>query len=98
MMRQHRSAAALAVGALLVGLAGRAAVATAQPNSYTLTRGVVAGGGGISTSTSYTLTGTVGQPVVGVMTGSTTTLGSGFWAGGGGVGSRTIYLPFVSRH
>jgi hypothetical protein len=83
-------------GVLLATLV--ASTTSAQPNAYTLSRSVIAGGGGHTTSTHNKLTGTIGQPVVGATSGSATTVGIGFWAVGIVIGGRTVYLPFVSRH
>jgi hypothetical protein len=48
--------------------------------SYEITRSVISGGGGRSTSASFDLTGTLGQPsTVGVSEGESFNLGSGFW-------------------
>src|SRR5688500_11521071 len=50
---------------------------------FTITKSVIAGGGGNASGGTFSVNGTIGQPVAGVpMTGGTFNLESGFWAGG----------------
>lgn len=63
----------VAVTALLVSAAG------ARAQSYGITWYKIAGGGGTSAGTNYTLSGTIGQPDAGVMAGGTYAISGGFW-------------------
>jgi hypothetical protein len=64
---------------LLAGLLGAFSGARAQ--SYSINWYKVAGGGGTSTSTTYTVSGTIGQPdASGAMTGGNYSLTGGFWS------------------
>jgi hypothetical protein len=52
--------------------------------TFTITKSVIAGGGGHSTGGTFTLDGTIGQAVAGTTsTGAPFTMISGFWEGGG---------------
>ncbi|MBL8124852.1 MAG: VCBS repeat-containing protein, partial [Blastocatellia bacterium] len=51
--------------------------------SFTITKSVIAGGGGSGSGGSFTLNGTIGQAAAGTTsTGGSFSLESGFWAGG----------------
>src|SRR5688572_927579 len=61
---------------------------------FTITKSVIAGGGGRATGGTFTVDGTIGQSVAGgPSTGATFTLISGFWGGGPSV-APTIDAPF----
>src|ERR1700722_4945451 len=51
----------------------------AQAQAYDLSWNVIAGGGGTSTGSNYTLSGTIGQPSAGPMSGGSYSLYGGFW-------------------
>ena len=57
------------------------------------------GGGGTSSSGSYTVVGSVGQPDAGALSGSGYTLSGGFWSGPATAGpvEYRIYLPMANR-
>ena len=63
---------------------------------YTLSRWVVAGGGGESRGDGYALRATVGQAEAAVWQGDGYTLSGGFW-GGAGPGEHVVHLPLVLR-
>jgi hypothetical protein len=94
----------LRLGVTLV-LAGVTVVWLCQPSgaagasTWSLSKSVIASGGGTSSTSQWTLSDTAGQPVVGTTAGSSTTLSAGFWAGGKAVTitGRTVYLPAVRR-
>jgi hypothetical protein len=66
------------------------AVAAQSGGSFTITKSVIAGGGGRATGGIFTLDGTIGQPIAGTQSaGATFTLISGFWGGGGPVAPAT---------
>ena len=70
-------------------------VALAQ-GGYSMTRSVIAGGGGVSGGGSYDLEGTIGQPATGVSSQGEYHVASGFW---GLVHSFfDVYLPLVLRN
>ena len=64
--------AALAVGAMAFGVG-------ALGQSFSIDRFVVAGGGGTSTNSMFSLTGTIGQPDAGLMSNPAYSLAGGFW-------------------
>jgi len=70
-------------------------VVSAQSGTYDLSWNSVDGGGGTSSSSSYSLSGTIGQADAGAMTGGNYSLAGGFW--GGGVANPFIYLPLIQR-
>jgi len=75
-----RSIPALALTALVLVSVGNAHGQSSA--SYQITRSVMSGGGGRSTSASYALTGTLGQPSPTEASESESyNLGSGFWGG-----------------
>jgi hypothetical protein len=58
----------------------------------------VDGGGGTSTSASFTLNGTAGQPDAGSLTSANFSLAGGFWGGRPGlVLLRPLYLPVIQK-
>ena len=64
-------------------------------NGYDLSWWTADGGGGSSTSGSYSLSGTAGQPDAGVLTGGSYSLAGGFWST-----TQTgwqVYLPLSVR-
>src|SRR5687767_3756668 len=61
---------------------------------FTITKSVIAGGGGASSAGTFTLAGTIGQPLAGgPSSGANFSLISGFWGGGGSV-APTTDAPF----
>ncbi len=68
---------------------------------FNLGRYVIAGGGGYSSSTDYTLASTTGQPDAGVlMSGGNYILAGGFWGVGapaGSSGANDVYLPVLLK-
>ena len=80
---------------VLLLLAVLAPVALAQ-GDYTITRSVIAGGGGASAAAPYELQGTIGQPVTGAGAQGDYDLSSGFW---GWLESLfDVHLPLVVRN
>lgn len=72
--------------------------ALAEAQTFSLPWWTVDGGGGTSTSASYSLRGGIGQPDAGVLTGGGYILGGGFWPGRVRQSpGKDIYLPLVSR-
>ena len=64
--------------------------------SYSLSRSLIAGGGGFSNGGVYGVQGTIGQPVAGTASGGQYDLSSGFW---GWLDSFfDVYLPLVLRN
>src|SRR5580704_12881785 len=59
---------------LLLGYAG-----SAHAQSYSISWYKIAGGGGTSTNSGYSLSGTIGQVDAGTMSGGGYTLNGGFW-------------------
>jgi hypothetical protein len=94
-----RLVAALALVAIVLVCFGRVPGDAQGASSWSLTKAVIASGGGTSITGEWVLAGTAGQPVVGAAAGSSTSLSAGFWAGGVmvSVGGRTVYLPAVRR-
>ena len=85
---------------LLLGLALAllATSALADAQSFNLTWWTVDGGGGTSTSASYSPSGSLGQPDAGVLTGGGYILGGGFWPGRVRQSpGNALHLPLVSR-
>ena len=85
---------------LLLGLALvlLATSALAEAQTFSLTWWTVDGGGGTSTSASYSLRGGIGQPDAGVLDGGVYILGGGFWPGRVKQNpGQDLYLPLVSR-
>jgi hypothetical protein len=75
MRRSRLGIAALAAASLLA--------LDAQPGaSFEITRYTIAGGGGTSSGSQFTLTGTLGQIEAGTLNGVRFTLRGGFWQGG----------------
>jgi hypothetical protein len=83
----------LTIIGLLVLMLGTSAV-MASPTATEITRSVIGGGGGESTSGAYTLSGTIGQPVVGTGSTSPYELCSGYWCG---LVTYQLFLPTVLR-
>jgi hypothetical protein len=87
---------ALALSILItLSLVSTALSASNAPGAYEMQRHVIAGGGGHSEASGFTLDGTVGQAVVGVTSQGAYDLCSGFWCG---MGRYTVYLPLVVRN
>lgn len=63
--------------------------------NYNIHWNVVAGGGNVMTSASYTLKSTVGQPVVGNFSGPTYTVKNGFWQDF--LSQLKTFLPLVQK-
>jgi hypothetical protein len=72
MRRASLSLACLIAGSLLGPIAARA-------QSYDISWYKIAGGGGASAGSNYTLSGTIGQVDAGVMSGGTYAISGGFW-------------------
>lgn len=64
-------------------------------DGYDLSWFTIDGGGGTSSSASYTLSGTVGQPDAGTLEGDDYKLVGGFW--GGSTIQYDVYLPVNVR-
>src|SRR5437763_849944 len=65
----------------LIVLSGATAALGQTSNQFSLTRFVIASGGGLSSGGAYSLNGTMGQPVAGgPMTNGSYNLTSGFWS------------------
>lgn len=72
-MRRASFSLARLVAAILLGpIAARA-------QSYDISWYKIAGGGGTSSGSNFTLSGTIGQPDAGVMSGGTYAISGGFW-------------------
>ena len=72
--------------------------ALADVQTFSLPWWTVDGGGGASSSASYSLSGSIGQPDAGVLTGGGYILGGGFWPGRVRQSQgKDLYLPLVSR-
>lgn len=85
----------LAIVTLAVCLAAAGNVFAQSSASYEITKSVMSGGGGRSTSASYDLTGTLGQPSpVDVSDSANYNLGSGFW--GATVRMFTVAIESIS--
>ena len=85
--------AAIAIATLLLAWIGDAHGQSSP--SYEIARSVMSGGGGRSTSATYSLTGTLGQPSpVGGSGSQSYNLGSGFW--GGMVKAFTVAIQNIS--
>jgi hypothetical protein len=65
--------------AFSLAVAGIVPAQVASGGSYTLNKGVVANGGGLSAGGNYTVQGTAGEPAVGVGGGGSYTARNGFW-------------------
>ncbi len=77
MRLKFKSKTGLAVAALLLALP----LAVAHAQSYSIDWYKIAGGGGTSTSSLYSVTGTIGQPDAGgAMSGGGYSLTGGFWS------------------
>ena len=68
----------------------------ATPPVYVIAPDVIASGGGMSTSASYTVRSTVGQAAIGMSDSAAYQACSGYWCGNSILGMRT-YLPVVRR-
>ena len=85
---------------LLLGLALVLLVTSALADAqvFSLSWWTVDGGGGTSTSASYSLSSSLGQPDAGVLDGGGYILGGGFWPGRVRQSpGKDLYLPLVSR-
>jgi hypothetical protein len=60
-------------------LAGALDIAAQSGGNFSITRAVIAGGGGTSSGGSYVLSGTIGQPVAGTSEGGSYAVAAGFW-------------------
>jgi len=88
-----RNLTVLAAAAALLGCTGYAAAQSSA--SYQISKSVMSGGGGRSSSASYEMTGTLGQPSpVDVSDSTSYSLGSGFW--GGMVRTFTVAIESIS--
>ena len=67
--------ALLAIGALVCG----SSTAGISRGAFEIRKGVVAGGGGVSSGAGIVLTGTIGQPLVEHSVGGQFQLSGGFW-------------------
>jgi len=92
--RLRRSLALAGLGVVLL-LAAPLGVAAQSGGYYTITKSVIAGGGGTSTGDGYTLSGTVGRHDAGTLSGGTYVLEGGYWGGAGA--SYAVFLPLVLR-
>jgi hypothetical protein len=92
--RKLRSPLAAALTLLILG----AGVVLAD-SSYALSWWTVAGGGGLSGGTGYSLSGAVGQADAGQMSGGSYQLSGGFWVGGvaASPGGYHLYVPLVRK-
>ena len=104
MQRMTITIALAIVGVLLVVSLTRAELSKAPladrapasaGGSYTLDWYTVDGGGGTSSSASYSLSGTIGQPDASVLSGGSYTLAGGFWPGASS--SYRLRIPLVKR-
>lgn len=86
----NRTMIVLVVLVLLLG-AGIAAAA----GTLTLSRSVIAGGGGKTSAGDYTLSATIGQPITGRAIVGSTDLCVGFWCG---LARYDLFLPLVLRN
>jgi len=87
----------LFLGLLVLGLLTvliTAPILAQTGGGYDLTWISIDGGGGTSSSGSYSLSGTIGQPDSSLAGGAGYTLVSGFWAADGG---SSIFLPIIQR-
>ena len=87
--------AALVVVAIAVTLSAPVAVAgPGTADAYQVTWDVVAGGGAVMSSSSYTVMGTAGQPAAGPASSSSYSLLSGYWQALEGF-MRDVFLPII---
>jgi hypothetical protein len=56
------------------------AVASLRAQTYFIDRVTIAGGGGVSNGSGYSVAGTIGQPEAGALSGGDFTLTAGFWS------------------
>lgn len=82
-MRRAAEGVAILAAALIAAAMAMGPCAPAALAQVALSRQVMGGGGGVHTSTGFTLQGTVGQGVVGASAGPTFHAGHGFWVRGG---------------
>ncbi len=69
------------------------AIAAQSGGTFTITKSVIAGGGGRTAGGTFTVDGTIGESVAGTTsTGSTFSLTSGFW--GGGTAANPVHRAF----
>ncbi|HEV8590991.1 MAG TPA: VCBS repeat-containing protein, partial [Pyrinomonadaceae bacterium] len=69
-------------------------VAAQSGGTFTITKSVIAGGGGHAAGGTFTIDGTIGQAVAGgPVTGGTFSVNSGFWGGGSSV-APAVKSPF----
>jgi len=83
---------------LLLALAMFAILTTVvlAQGDYSISRSVIAGGGGFSSGGVYDVQGTIGQPVAGATSGGEYDLSAGFW--GWLESFFGVYLPLVLRN
>ena len=89
---KRRIVISVLVFALMVLVTGTALAA----GGFDLSRWTVAGGGGASSGSGYSLSGAAGQPAAGDFSGTGFHLSSGFWVGSGAAGSG-LYLPLIVK-
>jgi hypothetical protein len=87
----------LSIAILIVALIIVSTAAAQSGGSYDLSWSTIAGGGGTSSSSGYSLSGTIGQADAGGLSGGSYTLNGGFWNEAGQSGAQLIYLPLVLR-
>jgi hypothetical protein len=95
-LRRPRAVAFAALALLLAGLwLGTGSTLAQTGGGYDLSWFVLAGGGGTSAGSPYSISGTAGQPGVDTLSGDRYTLIGGFWSAG--PAQTSLYLPLVQR-
>lgn len=79
---------------VLLGILVTAGVASAA-GALSMSRGVIAGGGGKTSAGDYTLSATIGQPITGRAVVGSTDLCAGFWCG---LARYDLFLPLILRN
>ena len=82
---------------ILIGCLWLVVIAFAAPETYTLERFIIGGGGGKMDAGQTHLAGTIGQAIVGDTSAGTRDLCSGFWCGLNPHPSSLLYIPIVNH-